>query len=265
MNKAIINDIFNPVRFLRLVYLDIRRELKTLLVTLGGVLAFFLLISLFHGYQRETEPLFYNYIAIFVVGGLIFTSRSFKEYYRRNRNTPQLMLPASKTEKWLEKLVITTVGWIVSSFVIFSVYAFLSAGLNELIFGFHTSPLWWRSELGWLFLHYAVIQSIFFLGASIFRKTAVFKTLLSIFVLSILISVISALFFRIIFGDVFSVVLDISSNDINFGPEDAPAEIFGYFERLWTLLKVFYWAVIIPFCWGVSLVRFREIEVKDGI
>ncbi|MBI9103367.1 MAG: hypothetical protein JEY99_13195 [Spirochaetales bacterium] len=268
MRSITVNDIFNPVRFLRLFYLDIRRDWKTLVITLGGVFAFFLLTGLIDGYRHSDADYLYTYMAIFIVGGILLTARAFRHYYRRERNTPLLMLPASKTEKWVEKLLMTTLGWMIGSFIVFTAYAFLSAGINELIFGYHTSPIWWDEILVKFYLHYLVAHSVFFLGASVYKKTVLFKTVLTIFIIGVVLSLFSALFGRIVFQDLFKTVVHLSNNGgngINIGPGDTTPEVMDFIFRLGKVMQVFYWALIIPFCWVTSFVRFTEIEVKDGV
>ena len=260
------NDIFSPLRFGRLIYINFMGNLKSTLITFGGFLGFYLFISLMNGLSGEPEGYLQEYIAIFMVGGIFLSVRSFRHYYRRERNTPLLMLPASKTEKWMEKFLISTVIWMAVSFAVFTLCTLISAGLNQLIFGYHTSPVWWDNVIWEIYLHYLVVQSIFFLGSSVFRKTALFKTLLSLFIISTVIAILSAFFFRFMFGDLFRTVMDLHfGRGIIIHPGDINPEAMVFFRKFGTAVKIFYWAFIMPFCWAVSYIRFTEIEVKDGV
>jgi len=264
-----VNDLLSPGRMLLLGTVELRRKYRALALKAAAVIGVFLLASLVAGFTRQTQEYFGSYAGIFVVLGIILTSLSFRDYYRRDRNAFHLTLPASWLEKWLIAWLSTSLGWIIISFAGFTLYTFMAAGLNELIFGFHTSPVWWRKELGLLYLHYMVAHALFFMGASIFRKNPLFKTALS---LTVLITVLGLLFVLMVWllaprewlaedGRSFHLMMDD-----NFWKQ---AVITLDLPRWQTVLerlgKVFYWGLVPVFSWAVSLVRIREIEVKDGV
>ena len=259
-----IDDFFNISRFLKLFVLDFKKDYRGFLIALGGIYAFFLIPSLISGYTGAPNEYLSTYLFLFIIGGAAITGRVFKDYYRRDRNTPLLMLPASKVEKWFEKLVLSSIGWIAVSFTGFSVYTLLAAGLNELIFGVHSSPVWWDKILIDVYLHYFIIHAVVFLGASVYKKLALFKTILSLFVIGFMLSLISLFFARIIFSDLFHYLINFPRGTVPPFFYNIPADWEPTLMKWARIFKWLYW-LIIPYCWGVSFVRFTEIEVKDGV
>ena len=268
MSNLSSNEVFQFSRFFHLCRVEFLRSYKSLLIKAAAVIGFFLLGSLLNGFQREPQYYFPAYAGIFAVLGLLITAGSFRSYYRRDRNAFFLTLPASWLEKWLVKFLGSTAGWMIFSFAAYTVYTFVAAGLNELIFGFHTSPFWWQKEIGWLYLHFLIAQSVFFLGSSVFRKTPLFKTGLSLFALTIFLSLVFMLFAKIVIPNEWAATAGIehwNGPGITFHLGEMPESLKAWGRGLVLAGKIFYWGLLAPFSLLVSMVRFREIEVKDGV
>lgn len=258
------NAVFEPRRFGFLLKLEALKGWRPLLVVSGSVMGVFLLVSLIMGYGREHFDHISSFSNLLYIGGFIFTGRVFLTFYKKEWNIPTLMLPASLFEKGLTQLLLSTIGWVVYSLLVYTLFSLVSSGLNLLIWDFAT-PVFTPSRLmGKIIIHYLVIQSLFFLGASLFRKAAFFKTILSMVGLVTLLSLIFALLVKLFFWREMGFLFESGRHfEGTFFSGDFHYE--GDFRGWFTLAKVFYYGVMPLFCWTTAFLRLREIEVKDGV
>ena len=207
---------------------------------------------------------------VLFVGGFIFTSRAFHEAHNRARNHDWLMLPASTLEKLFARLLSTSIVYALGITVLYFLFSALAAGLSALILRAHFGLFMpWSKTVGLMLLNYLVVQSVFLLGASFFRKTHFIKTILSLTVLGILFAVFAALIFRLVYSDFF----------VGFEPTEEFIALFEGIEdfSVWErglsragrafsiVMKILYWAFLAPICWTIAYFRLRETEVKDGV
>ncbi|QEN09409.1 hypothetical protein EXM22_16010 [Oceanispirochaeta crateris] len=258
---------FNTRRLLLLFKRDIIQSYKALLVTSGALFAtilFLLFVSTSNGASREIpEGLF---LSLLWIGGFIFTSICFRETHSSSQIHNWLMTPASPLEKFIEKLLLTTVFYVLALIIGF----FLATCLNSLIYLiiFKQAVPLFNPAQSWVWLnisHYLVIQSIFFLGAIWFRKYNFIKTVLTINILQILLAltvggIASLTYWGPIreflngnpdFFEQSSLIMNLNFHHLN--------------PLLKNSLKLIYFVVVAPFFWFISWIRMREIEVKDGI
>lgn len=263
-----INDLFHPRRFLSMTVFDTRKALWPLLIKAGAVLGVLLVVSLVNHFFRQYMDYFEMYGALFFILGCLITASSFRGYYSRRHSSFMLMLPASRLEKWLEKFLLSTLGWMIFSFLAFTVYTYLSAGLGKLFFDFYTPPAWWSRYLGQVYLSYLAFHGVFFAGASIFKKSPLFKTILTLFGLFAFFMIVWTVFARVLLGPEITRL----SHGVFWEPFEDYLYRFAFSPEMDNIRRFGNWAgrllgwVIVPlYCWTLSFVRFREIEEKDAV
>ncbi|MDA3958862.1 hypothetical protein [Oceanispirochaeta sp.] len=258
---------FNLYRFFLLFKKDLIQGYKALLITAAavvGVILFLLLVS--SPGEASSEVHQGLFLPLLWLGGLIFTSLSFKEAHSVNLIHNWLMTPASPLEKFLQKLLLTTVFYILALLAGF----FLATCLNSLIYliFFKRSVPLFNPAQSWLWVnigHYLIVQSIFFLGAVWFRKYNFVKTVLTINVLQIGMTLTGGTIALLTY---WGPIREATNGNAGFFMEGGQILIEN-FNRLnplvITTMKIVYFGLLAPFFWFVSWLRMREIEVKDGV
>ncbi|MGO9308913.1 MAG: hypothetical protein ACLQDL_07825 [Spirochaetia bacterium] len=143
------------------------------------------------GYFRFFQTLLF-------LGGFIVTSLAFREVWQNGSGLAYLMLPGSLFEKFLAKLIMTSVGFAAGTLVFVSAVAGASEALDRVLFGvghgffnpFAPAALQAAAR-------YLVFQSFFLLGSIWFRKLAFVKTALSIVVFGIALGIVFTIAMRI--------------------------------------------------------------------
>ena len=193
----------------------------------------------------------------FIVTGLLFAQDMFSRIGQHN----WLMLPATALEKFLAKALASAFFYPIALTGVFIISSLVIEGLTALLFG---SPFDifnpFDASTGLMLLHYLVIQSVFLLGATLFRKVHFVKTVLSAASIAVILSIIGGVFMRIVFAPYFTgmFVLDISfTGDM----PDAPV----LFRGLWIYMQILYWAVLPVFCWITSYIRVKEVQSTDAV
>ncbi|HUX21342.1 MAG TPA: hypothetical protein VMW69_08880, partial [Spirochaetia bacterium] len=146
-----MKDLFSAKRLGRLFLKDLSEGYRTVLILVGavtGVLLLNLLIGglvggndiessgrLVHGSGVNSTTHLVFFTVTLLIGGFILSSRAFPEIHAKNRNHEWLMLPASRFEKYLTRLVLTTIGVGIGTVVYFVLFTLLAAGLSALLFG----------------------------------------------------------------------------------------------------------------------------------
>lgn len=261
-------EAFSMNRFGLLVKRDLLSSYRAILIRIAaasGVLLFVDLMSLW----QDGPDLFHHievFTAVLFVGGFIATSGAFREVHRKETNQSYLLIPASPLEKVISKIAFYTVGWIILTAVWYTLYILVVYGAGELLLGSHY-PLHgpFHPQLLTVYAHYIVLQSIFLIGAIFFRRTNFFKTALAMFVLLLLLALIMAIFFRIVFASYFTglCIFDVTA----WEPFEAmfPYQFSGLMEIMNGVKNVVYWGILAPAAWVFTYFRFREVQVKDGI
>lgn len=139
-----------------------------------------LLLSLISGPSIRTG--FYNSIfsLLLIVGTAVVASGSFKDVYTGTLVHNWLLLPATVYEKVLSRIIITYPLFLILVSVLFFLTSVLSYGWTLLLHHEGTVIFVPFKPLLELAPQLFFIHGIFFLGASIFRKSPFFKTLLSL-------------------------------------------------------------------------------------
>lgn len=192
-----MNQVFDINRLMLLARLKFSLHKKVLLLSAMGFFALLFFIGFFVAYgnrKLHDAEIFqvFHYISMsimMVLGGVILAGRSFQDMNTKEKSTLQLMIPASTLEKYTLSLVSTSLIWIIVSFLAYHLFSILFNGVWALTFGyefelfngFRMFDVFMISEIlfGFLFLH-----SMFFLGASAFKKHPIVKTILAKFIIN---------------------------------------------------------------------------------
>ena len=153
------------------------------LITIGLVL-FILLIDA----DKASSHLWLNFnqifqISIFVVG-VIIAGLSFTSFRTKELSISYLTLPASNLEKLVSQLLIVTIGVMISYTLVFFISQFLFIAIGKAFYTieigfFNPFDIENLQNIGILIIG----QSMFMAGASFFRKNAIIKSGVFIFIL----------------------------------------------------------------------------------
>lgn len=176
-------------------------------------------------------------------GGLWLTSRSFADLHDQERNQNFFLLPVSNLEKFLGRLLLTTVGYVVGIVLIFYVVSLLIAGFTWLAFG-KTSVIFQliHKDIMDYFVVYLFYQSICFLGAIYFKSSNLNKTMLCFCGLALGFFLVALIIFAIFSG-------------INFLDGWKALELYG--KTIQLILTI----VVPPCAWLVTYLRLCESEI----
>lgn len=263
----------------RLLLKDLVEDYRSIAIALGAITGVLLLnyllsgidangsnraVELFRSGGNTTLHLTYFALTLFI-GGFIITSRSFVELHAKSRNHDWLMLPASPIEKFLGRLLLSSVGVGVGAVIYFFLFSLLGSGVHALVFG-RAYPLFNPADgTVWLMvLHYIVLQSLFFAGAVYFKKAHFIKTVLVLtaffFVLMLLVAGVA----RLVFWREFTqLTAGGSIANLDFSPIQARLESAGHVVSV--ISQVVYWAILAPVFWVFAYFRLAEAEVRNGV
>ncbi len=255
-------------RLTLLIKRDFLTGYRGVLIAMASVAGLVILISALSNIGRENGNFHTGlFTALLIVGGCIVTSLAFREIHQGERSYFYLTLPGSSFEKFLSKLLVTSIGYVVGTLVFYSLVALASEGINHLIFGY-THPLFnpFTVEVLRIAALYLVIQAIFLTGSAYFKKLAFLKTVL-IWNLFIIGTALTAgftawLIFRgdYLVGGMVKPEIEILLNRLNY-----TGTIDVFFVKVgggfWLALKILFWAVLAPVCWLISYFRLTETEV----
>ena len=229
----------------------------------GVVFGLFLIASASGGGDDFHASLFSN---ILLIGGFIVSSVAFAELQDSKTGIHYMMLPGSPVEKYVSKLLLTSVGWTLAVIVLYTLMTAVSTLVAQIFFA--TTPGVWLpvGRATWTTIAtYLVTQSIFLFGSVYFRKVAFLKTVLSIVVVAASLGVIYLIAARIIFAAAFTGFLDFSvgAGDIASSAQiqlDQPQgrAFLGVLQRLGDM---FTWVIVPIFFWVAGVLRLRETEV----
>lgn len=226
----------NLKRLYKLIKIDIKSNIKTITM-IAATLFLFLFIMPFH----DTVNTF-NYFFILYVGGFIVTSRIFNELHDPQKASLFLMIPCSNLERFLNKWLLSSIGYAIGTLSICYLYSLLSASLNHFT---DKQPInLFNADLWINICKYLILQSVVLLGAITFKKNSLIKTT---FVLGILCTILS----------LFSLMVGW----LLFFPNHLAEGVFMIQSSLngWRFI---FWIVIAPICWYITYLRLTEYELK---
>ncbi len=218
-----------------------------------------------NSFSEDYRSLFGNFLYI---GGFIMVSMAFSEgMYSKVKQHAWLMTPAHAHEKLIAKELSYAAIYPLALMLFMFISSTIVAGLDRLFFGVTheifnlADPAVWK-----MVLYYLVGQSIFILGATYFKKAHFIKTVLAILLFLVVFGLLAMLFARIIYAPYAKVMfhgnINLSFNETTLMLSDRLQNLFNFLE---VTGKVFFWALLAPFCLIVSYFRIREVEAKDAV
>ncbi|TFG64905.1 MAG: hypothetical protein E4H36_01625 [Spirochaetales bacterium] len=264
----ITNNFFSLKRFFQILKTEVLPAYKAVLITFAAVGGLLLVINVSSvgSWDRWNIHLVFYPLALFLTGILI-TSFTFKDMHSKQRGYAYLTMPGSQFEKYVSKLVLTSIGMVLATLVMYFAVSALSSGITRLAFGMNHrifnpfDPLIWK-----LIGQYIIVHSVFFLGAVFFRRLSFLKTILSLTVLSAGINILVGIVYGL-------MVLFIFLTHRNQGTVWTFSWLDGFnmtstvdairnFKVLFKFLVIFYSFILPPYLWVTGYFKFREKEAR---
>jgi hypothetical protein len=232
------------------------------MVAVGG---FVILASVVSAFSRDLGPMHPTlYVQLLFIGGFIVTSLTFRELHLDGQSVFYLTLPGSALEKFLSKLLVTSLGYAVGSLLFYTAVSSAAEGINRLIFGYgHPffdpfDPTILLAAAGYL-----VTQSVFLVGSVYFRRLAFVKTVLYLVLFGIVLSIVTGVALWLVFRDYAdgrTIVLRPYLEELGRSGEMEKA-LLPLAEGFWRAARLLFWIVLAPVGWVISYLRLRETEV----
>ena len=238
------------------------RSLALSALTIGGVSA---LLTVLNSLQGDSgDGMRGLYAAFLFVGGFIVASGAFRAMHTKESVHDWLMLPASAEEKFLSRLLVSSIGYWLFLTLIFSLSVPIGQALSLLIAG-RGGTLFNPLDPGVLRLlpHYLILQSLFIAGGAFFGRHQFLKTVLTLSLFGIVLGFFAAFALRLIFGDFFQNGFNFSFSGEFGDPAFPGTQKAGMF--LIRVLKTLYFALVAPFFWLAAYLRVREAEVRHAL
>ena len=238
---------------------------KSVFIAMAAVGGFVLLVSVVSVLGRELGPIHAPmYYPLLFLGGYIVTSLTFKELHMNGRGVFYLTLPGSALEKFLSKLLVTSLVYAFGSLFFYTAVSSAAEGINRLVFGYghpFFNPFT-RTTLTVIAV-YIVTQAVFLVGSIYFRKLAFIKTNLYLWLFAIAVVIIIALIGWAIFRDyAIGQRINLDPYFQRIGESGQLQTVLGPLaDKFLQAAKVLFWGLMAPVCWVISYLRLRETEV----
>ncbi len=254
-------------RLLRLLWMDARFWTRPLAIGAAALGMLVIVFSFIAAFTRSGQTFHAGvYAWIMALGGLIFTSRAFLELRHPLSTQNYLLVPASFEEKFLARYLLTSVGYLVFSFLAYLLLQLISEGLNQLILG-RSNPLFFINSVDHLQVMaiYLAFQSLFFAGAVYYRKFSLIKTWLSVMALFFVLFVFSYLVFRLFFHGYFDGFQPSEAVMMTFARMGITGDLtVAYYPLKQTatwFARIWFWGVMPLAALAFAYFRLRETEV----
>jgi len=204
--------------------------------------------------------------ALYVVSimSIITSIDMFRKLSRTDSGIHYLMAPASTLEKYLAAWIYSTLFTFIVYIALYCIVHTLSMLIGNLLTGLNLPYQHFElSQLWEYFIKMMFIQSIYFLGAILFKKNSFVKTTATLFGCGILISIIGSYMVKHFFeascfnlSDSVSVNID-GSLDNEFVNGSSIPETFKYYGHI--IKTIIY---VIPFiCWSTAYIKLKNTEI----
>lgn len=231
------SEIFDFNRLAHLIINDIKVHFKTILIAAAIFVLIFFLTSF--TFASSSHAYFFSLYTI----GFIISSTAFNDLHQLFKTQNFLTLPCSNLERFLNKWLLTSLGFSLVLLLFFYMSSLLGVILNLVISRHTINPLDIQDPQLWFGIgKYIILQSIVFLGAIVFKKNSLIKTALTLGCFFILLN----LFY-------FSVTSLFCVGCIGQG---------------WLLYSLFkgeyfiFWSLAAPCCWYMTYLRLKNYELK---
>ena len=219
------------------------------------------------GFGYMKDGFYYAWFSgLIVVWGSIHASLMFNELYDKKRNESWLLLPASSLEKTLSRYLHGSVFFVLHVLVFVTVAALIIEGFNTLVFGRNNGLFNPLDANVWDAIGvFMAIQPVFFLGGSWFRRARWFKTVMSVFVTCLVLGIVGALTFMVMFAGYYSDAGWVLPGNIEFPDTGLNTDVAMMFDATLVLLRVLAFGILPLFCWYVAWLRVKEAQASYGI
>ncbi len=262
----------SPKRFLHIMKLDFFSNLKAFILPTSAIFGIMFALLFISGGESNfvvSTPMF---ILLLYITGYRLSSRSFADIHHPTHSISFFMIPASQFEKFLSRLLLTSIVFLIFSVLSFFLFSLIIHGI---------APLLWKKSIPIFnpFLHgsqslfdlknpdmlqiyftFIVTQSIFLTGSIFFKNHPMSKTFIFIilinFGLSILMGILTSLFHW-----------EILSNLFNLDPQTLfPHWSEVAIENIPTLLQVgteiIFYGILAPVLWTLAYFRLKKTQVQ---
>lgn len=264
-----MNPIFDFTRAWNLTLLKLNLNRKSILIALAGYLGLVFIITYFMAgnmepYNSASMNQFHlvSMIILVYAGAVWVAGRSYQDMNTTERSISQLMLPASRFEKFIVPLLFSSVVWMISVVIFYTLYVYVLNSIWGMIYGldfgsFNPFDINNNEHLKEFVQAFFVTHSIFFLGGLSFRTYPISKTILTGFVINITFTVLFLITSTILFRE----------NHFNISNDE---QLKLYFESLLTEENIeslsrwikFIFAFLIPaILYTAAYYKLKEREV----
>jgi hypothetical protein len=252
---------FNARRFFLLIRNDLFLNRSFFLIYSAVVVGIVVLFSALQAIQSAPPQGFQaNYRILLYIGAFIAGGRMFKGLHNEIKGTAWLTLPASVFEKFISRMVLLLVLFPLWLMALFSLMSLITWVTNSVFPGGSTvffNPFSKATMV--TTLRYLVLISLYNLGLIYFKKDALGKTFLSVFLYQLFLCLVVIMGLRVFFGLNFLHIND---------PVRTVFELLngnGKFGQAWSITKwtihIGFWYVLAPLCWVTGYIRLKEKEV----
>jgi hypothetical protein len=218
----------------------------------------------------------YYFMYPHVVAGycIIVTAFSFIELNNSDRNIEFIMLPASTLEKFLTKLIFSTIGYILIAAFALSMTSIFAKFLNA------NNPVNFLPNLGYMEIHnltgalkaYIVVQALFFFGGVYFKRLELVKTFLSIagilaglYLFEVFLTWLLGLEKATVFFNISRIGDSIGYNSGKFITKASQDKLNKFLFDVGQTVEIIVLYLLPLFFWLISYLRLKENEVADGV
>lgn len=249
---------FSFRRLIKLVRNEIFTNYRFWLTAIGAVAGVWVILYLLNarsggGYGFHSTW----YALILFVGGFLLSSNAFQEVQTAPRGYTYLLLPASLLEKFVSKLLVTSVGYALVTGLLYTLLSILAKLLATLLFG-QSLPVFNLLDASVIKMMgvYCILQSIFLFASIYFRRHAFTKIVLAGFALLFVYSLVLMFFVRVIYSPYF--------NGMHWGKTMLHLdywELPSIFLGLVAVVKWSFYLLLAPYFWLLAYLRLKETEV----
>lgn len=261
-----MNNFFSPGRFLGLLKEELRLDYRRYLIALGVIFGGLFIIWWFNAFDmspdEHLEDFHYVWFGIILLGGgALYSSLAFTRFGDKPAKLFYLNLPASTFEKYASKWLLTAIFYPIVIWVLYLLFSWVVHKIHlAYTDGAPFTQLPVLGETTWLFIKlHIVIQSAFLLGAVIFHRYAIFKTIFSILVLEFALFAFAYICARLIFSELFVESFAPRSPDMVYQINDSFKNFVD--TQLVGILKKVFWFLLAPFLLLVGFFKLKEKEV----
>lgn len=245
-------------------FMEMKRSLiiyaLTIVSIVGGIVLLQTLFTQSSNYGEANQ--YYGFFNGFLfLGGAIFTSLLFSDdMFNRVRVHNFLMLPASQEEKFLSRALFSAILYPLSIIILFSITSLVVEFLllivvNDGVNVFNP----FQKEVLLAIPSYFILSSLFFLGATYFKKTHFIKTAFTSWLILFSFAIIMIIFVRIILTPYFE-------QESFFYIRVSFLDTYNSIPKIIEVVGKFIYYILLPlFFYFISYLRIKEVQATDAI